>query len=79
MSSFFKNLFQDDFQNDYQGAGRYKEECPECDGSGIVECDCTGGLGREFADDDCPACDGTGRHTCPECWGKGYIWVRGDE
>lgn len=45
--------------------------CSECGGKGVVECDCTGGLGPEHADDDCPACGGEGKHTCPACGGTG--------
>ncbi len=43
--------------------------CYECGGTGYVDCDCTGGLGRKNADDDCPACGGTGKHICPACRG----------
>lgn len=47
--------------------------CYECGGSGVVECDCTGGCGPRAADDDCYACGGTGFHTCPVC--RGHKWV----
>lgn len=47
------------------------DTCPECGGTGIVECDCTGGCGKSAADDDCPACHGTGYHRCPACHGTG--------
>lgn len=68
------------FEGNRKSRGRYERKaCPECDGSGRVECDCTGGLGEEFADDDCPACGGTGQHTCPVCNGYGYIRIRIDE
>lgn len=50
----------------------YVEECYECGGKKRVECDCTGGLGKEKADDDCPACGGQGKHICPACDGRGY-------
>jgi len=50
---------------------KYIEGCPECS-NGTVECDCTGGCGAKFADDDCPACGGTGTHVCPVCEGTGY-------
>ncbi len=43
-------------------------DCPECS-TGRVECDCTGGIGRQGAADDCPACGGSGVHTCPACNG----------
>lgn len=49
-----------------------KEKCDYCGGSGIVECDCTGGLGRKAADDDCLACGGSGRHSCPACIDETY-------
>lgn len=65
---FFEDYFEDYFEDDEDG----REECPECD-DGIVECDCTGGMGKEFADDDCPVCDGTGEHSCPVCNGRGWI------
>lgn len=45
--------------------------CFYCGGSGRVECDCTGGVGSYYADEDCPACGGSGSHTCPECDGSG--------
>ena len=47
------------------------DSCPECY-SGTVECDCTGGLGKDAADLDCYACGGDGEHTCPRCKGTGY-------
>ena len=45
--------------------------CFWCGGTGEVECDCTGGVGRKGADDDCPGCGGEGVHPCPECHGSG--------
>ena len=51
---------------------RIKESCGYCGGEGTVECDCTGGCGVDFADDDCYACGGSGIHTCPSCGGRGW-------
>lgn len=44
--------------------------CGNCNGSGKVSCDCTGGV-RGAADDSCPACGGDGYHSCPSCRGSG--------
>lgn len=52
-----------------------KEKCPDCNGTGREECDCTGGMGKDQADDGCPACGGTGKHTCTTCNGSGKIDV----
>lgn len=49
----------------------YKEICSECSGLGVVSCDCTGGCGATFADEDCFGCGGTGIHQCPACDGTG--------
>lgn len=48
-----------------------KHKCGYCGGKGIVECDCTGGCGKKYADEDCPMCLGKGVHICPECNGTG--------
>ena len=48
-----------------------KAECNYCDGSGIVDCDCNGGI-EGTGNDDCPACGGSEKHMCPLCDGKGY-------
>ena len=46
-------------------------ECYKCGGSGVISCDCNGGVeGTE--DDDCPACGGSGSYTCPFCYGSGH-------
>lgn len=49
-----------------------KERCDYCGGRGRVECDCTGGGGREYARQSCPMCYGSGFHECPACNGSGY-------
>ena len=49
------------------------EECFWCEGTGEVECACTGDGGASFADEDCIACCGSGFHTCPECKGTGKV------
>ena len=49
----------------------HKVVCGYCGGTGIVECDCTGGV---RADDDCIACGGSGQHLCPQCNARGYEW-----
>ncbi len=49
----------------------HKEICSECLGSGTVACDCTGGCGSSFADEDCFGCGGIGTHICPACDGSG--------
>lgn len=51
------------------------EECFYCGGDGKVDCDCCGGGGVTFADEDCIACCGTGFHTCPECKGTGICEI----
>lgn len=48
-----------------------KHKCGYCGGTGRVECDCTGGCGTRYADEDCPMCLGKGVHFCPECNGTG--------
>lgn len=48
-----------------------RERCDYCGGSGQVECDCTGGVGRGAENDGCYACGGSGSHTCPSCRGAG--------
>ena len=45
--------------------------CSECLGARTVACDCTGGCGPSFADEDCFGCGGTGTHICPACDGIG--------
>jgi hypothetical protein len=50
----------------------FVDACSECGGSRKVECDCTGGLGKDNADDDCYACGGKGKHMCPACEGRGF-------
>ena len=50
-----------------------KIQCYECDGSGKIECDCTGGMGKNAANEDCPACNGKGVHRCPVCDGTGRV------
>ena len=50
----------------------YVYACYECSGNREVECDCTGGLGKDRADDDCYACSGSGVHICPACNGYGF-------
>lgn len=50
-----------------------KIKCDYCGGKGVVECDCTGGLGKRAADSDCYACGGSGVHTCPACNGSGKV------
>ena len=50
-----------------------KERCGWCGGTGIVECDCTGGCGPSAANEDCCACGGSGYHTCPSCGGDGVL------
>lgn len=50
-----------------------KERCGWCGGNGVVECDCTGGCGKQAANDDCYACGGSGYHTCPACDGEGVV------
>lgn len=47
--------------------------CSECGGDGIVDCDCTGGVGPKVAADDCPGCGGSGYHACPPCRGSGEV------
>lgn len=54
---------------------KFREKCFECGGSGIVECDCTGGCGPEAANEDCYACGGKGYHTCPACCGAKWVYV----
>ena len=53
----------------------FKETCPECGGDKKVYCDCTGGGGKNWANDDCPMCGGRGEITCPRCHGRGWIYV----
>lgn len=58
--------------------------CPECDGTGVVECynykrdvESCAGTGRVTGGDTegtkCRICDGTGQITCPKCDGTGKI------
>ena len=64
--------------------GNYKnEECPECDGSGVIPChNCTqglidcdecGGRGEDSENDTCGVCDGDGEVYCDECGGDGDL------
>ena len=46
------------------------EYCSVCGGIDEVECDCTGRIGVEYADNDCIACVG-GTHECLHCHGLG--------
>lgn len=50
----------------------FVDACSECYGRRKVDCDCTGGLGKDNADDGCLACGGKGRHMCPVCKGRGF-------
>lgn len=48
-------------------------KCPECGGTGGVDCYRCGGKGYErrgflgVIKKDCPQCGGTGAHHCPAC------------
>lgn len=53
---------------------KIKVKCYECGGKGVVECDCTGGCGKDAANDDCYACGGSGYCTCPACGGAKWIY-----
>ncbi len=49
------------------GIEEHTEACPECDGSGEVDCmDCEGsGIGEDG--EVCDACFGDGSEDCPNC------------
>lgn len=52
------------------------DPCPECQGTGVVDCyDCDGsGFGREGHEEDpCPTCNGDGDSTCDTCEGSGEV------
>lgn len=46
-------MFKWEFGDSTPGKGKIKVECYHCGGSGVEECDCTGGCGKRAADDDC--------------------------
>ena len=51
---------------------RKKRRCPECDGTGEVECITQEQSGFE-CDLSCPICGGSGKMRCPRCHGSGYV------
>lgn len=67
-------MFKWEFGDSTPGKGKIKVECYRCGGSGVEECDCTGGCGKRAADDDCYVCGGSGEHTCVVCRGRGYVY-----
>ena len=57
-----------------------KEECPECDGEGKLDCDCCEGIGTHMLPQEscreeyaCDECFGCGDIKCIECEGTGKI------
>ncbi len=48
-----------------------KQKCKDCQGTGKIMCDCTGGYGPDLAAHSCPDCNGTGYYKCPTCNGTG--------
>lgn len=45
--------------------------CPECNGSGVLECTACNGTGEYLNGTICPYCHGTGEIICQACHGTG--------
>ena len=57
-----------------------EKECFECNGAGIIPCDCCGGIGTHVLPEgccqdeyECSVCDGSGDIICPECNGEKLV------
>jgi hypothetical protein len=45
-------------------------ECPYCDGSGWIQCEC---IEAGFEPKDCDTCEGIAEQQCTDCDGHGYV------
>lgn len=60
-----RQLYINEFCEDWSEREPEPEDCPECNATGQVEC--VSHPDYHWSDEGCPDCDGTGMWECPNC------------
>ena len=67
---YHEELNDDEIDLEFEETSIY-EICPECEGSGVIDCPLEYGV--DTHPENCPACGGEGRCICPMCEGTGRV------